>query len=379
MTTQTNQTAQIAQVTSTNPESLSQAMMSQGVSTSQDSPSLSEALAGGAPYILAALYKFVRLEDFEEMKPKLLAEMNRLNIKGSLLLATEGINGTVAGEREQLDAFLSYLTSDPRLSDLTHKESYAFKEPFHRAKVNLKREIVTMGVPEVDPRQEVGTYVKPSEWNELIADPDTLLIDTRNDYEYRIGTFEGAVNPETETFREFPQWIEDHREELEKKHKVAMFCTGGIRCEKATSYLKAQGFNEIYHLEGGILKYLEEMKEEESLWRGECFVFDERVSVGHQLVPGEYELCHGCRSPITEAEMQSEYYEPGVCCPHCYDKLTEARKAGFRERHKQILLAEQRNQRHIGQKMPHNTQRHSDAGVTVSAIKETAKTDQETS
>ena len=321
---------------------------------------LRDALGGEAPFILAALYKFVRLDDYEELKPKLLAEMNRLEIKGSLLLATEGINGTVAGARQALDQFLSFLKSDPRLHDITHKESYAFEAPFHRAKVNLKREIVTMGIPDVDPNKVVGTYVSPKEWNDLISDPDTLLIDTRNDYEYRIGTFQGAINPETTSFREFPQWIEDRKEELSEKPRIAMFCTGGIRCEKATSYLKDRGFNEVYHLHGGILKYLEEVDEQESMWDGECFVFDERVSVKHKLAPGEYDLCHGCRSPITETEKQSELYEPGVCCPHCFHDLTEDRKARFRERQKQIKLAEQRNERHIGRQMPYQTKRHSD-------------------
>ena len=320
--------------------------------------SLEEALNGEAPYILAALYLFVGLDDFEDLKPKVLHEMNRLNVKGSLLLAQEGINGTVAGSRAELDEFLAFLRSDPRLSSLPHKESYAFDEPFHRAKVNLKREIVTMGVPGVDPTSLVGTYVKPKDWNDLISDPNTVLIDTRNDYEYRIGTFEGAVNPKTTAFREFPQWIEDHNHLLHDKPKVAMFCTGGIRCEKATSYMKSLGYDQVYHLEGGILKYLEEVKQHESLWQGECFVFDERVSVGHGLKPGTYELCHGCRSPITEEEKESPYYEPGVCCPYCHDVITEKRKASFRERQKQIKLAEARNERHIGRQMPYKTERY---------------------
>ena len=319
--------------------------------------SLEAALKGEAPHILAALYKFVRLEDFEELKPKLLAEMNRLDIKGSLLLAKEGINGTISGSREQLSQFLIFLKSDPRFADLPYKESYAFEAPFHRAKVNLKREIVTMGVPDVDPNLVVGTYVKPNEWNDLISDPDTLLVDTRNDYEYRIGTFKGAVNPKTDTFREFPQWIEDHNQELSAKKKIAMFCTGGIRCEKATSYLRGLGYEEVYHLEGGILKYLEQMEQQKSLWEGECFVFDERVSVGHGLKPGQYLLCHGCRSPITQEDLHSEYYEAGVCCPHCFDVLTEDRKARFRERQKQIKLAEARNEKHIGRAMPNHTVR----------------------
>ena len=323
----------------------------------KDQVTLQEALSGQAPFIIAALYKFVHLPDFEVLKPTLLGEMKRLEIKGSLLLAEEGINGTVCGERSALTEFLNFLRSDTRFADLEHKESYAFEEPFHRAKVNLKREIVTMGIPNIDPTETVGTYVQPEEWNELISDPNTLLIDTRNDYEYRIGTFQGAVNPETETFREFPQWLDDHETMLSSKPKVAMFCTGGIRCEKATSLLKAKGYDEIYHLKGGILKYLEEIDRSESLWDGECFVFDERVSVGHELAPGKYQLCHGCRSPITSEEIQSDLYEPGVCCPHCYDKISDERKASFRERHKQIKLAEQRNERHIGRPMPNSTRR----------------------
>jgi UPF0176 protein len=319
--------------------------------------SLDGALRGEAPHILAALYKFVELDDIEGLKIKLLEEMQRLEIKGTILLAAEGINGTISGARAELDHFLSFLRSDARFSDLSHKESYAFDEPFHRAKVNLKREIVTMGIEGVDPNKIVGTYVAPREWNELISDPKTILIDTRNDYEYRIGSFRGAVNPKTEAFREFPSWVEEHHEELSEKPKVAMFCTGGIRCEKATAYLKEKGFEEVYHLQGGILKYLEEVEEQESLWDGECFVFDERVSVGHNLVPGQYDLCHGCRSPITEEEKQSARYEPGVCCPHCYDKISAERKSGFRERHRQIQLARARGERHVGQKMPRDTTR----------------------
>ena len=322
-----------------------------------DKISLEDALDGKAPHILAALYKFVTLEDFEALKPPYLAKMNELNIKGSLLLAREGINGTISGTRENLSSFLKYLRSDPRLVDLPYKESYAFDEPFHRAKVNLKREIVTMGVPDVDPNLIVGTYVKPDQWNELISDPNTILVDTRNDYEYRIGSFKGAVNPNTEAFREFPQWIEDHSEELKAKKNVAMFCTGGIRCEKASSYMKSLGYEQVYHLQGGILKYLEEVDEQSSMWDGECFVFDERVSVGHNLVPGQYLLCHGCRSPITEEETRSEYYEEGVCCHHCYDVLTDERKASFRERQKQIRLAEERGEKHIGRPMPYKTKR----------------------
>ncbi len=322
--------------------------------------SLEEALEGKAPHILAALYKFVTLEDFEALKPPFLAKMKEFNIKGSLLLAKEGINGTISGKREDLNSFIAFLRSDPRLSDLPYKESYAFDEPFHRAKVNLKREIVTMGVPDVDPNLIVGTYVKPEKWNELISDPNTILVDTRNDYEYRIGSFQGAVNPKTETFREFPQWIEEHSDELKAKKNIAMFCTGGIRCEKATSYMKSLGYDQVYHLEGGILKYLEEIEQEQSMWDGECFVFDERVSVGHNLEPGDYLLCHGCRSPITEEETKSEFYEAGVCCPHCHDVLTEKRKSSFRERQKQIKLSAVRGEKHIGRQMPNKTKRKND-------------------
>ena len=323
----------------------------------QDKLSLEDALNGKAPHILAALYKFVLLEDFEELKPQILSKMIELEIKGSLLLAREGINGTVSGSRENLNLFLAYLRQDTRFSDLPYKESYAFEEPFHRAKVNLKKEIVTMGIPMVDPNNIVGTYVKPKEWNDLISDPNTILVDTRNDYEYNIGTFKGAVNPETATFREFPQWISDHDDLLKSRPKVAMFCTGGIRCEKATSYMRTLGYDEVYHLEGGILKYLEEVNETDSMWEGECFVFDERVSVSHGLEPGRYQLCHGCRAPISEEDINSQFYEPGVCCPNCYDVVTEDRKASFRERHKQILLAKKRNQKHIGNTMPYKTKR----------------------
>jgi UPF0176 protein len=319
--------------------------------------SLEEALSGEAPHVLAALYKFVEIEDIESFKPVLLNQMIALEIKGSLLIAREGINGTVSGSRDHLDLFLTFLRSDSRFADLVYKESYAFEAPFHRAKVNLKREIVTMGVPNVDPNLIVGTYVKPTEWNELISDPDTILVDTRNDYEYRIGTFKGAVNPKTETFREFPQWIKDHSQTLKDNKKIAMFCTGGIRCEKATSYMRSLGYDQVFHLEGGILKYLEEMDRQKSLWEGECFVFDERVSVGHGLKPGQYLLCHGCRSPITQADLQSEHYEAGVCCPHCFDVLTDDRKGRFRERQKQIKLAEARNEKHIGRVMPNHTAR----------------------
>ncbi|WP_237058156.1 oxygen-dependent tRNA uridine(34) hydroxylase TrhO [Microbulbifer sediminum] len=299
-------------------------------------------------YVVCALYKFVNLDDFESLRDPLLEVMLKHRVRGTLLLAREGINGTVAGSREAIDALLAHLKSDPRLAELDFKESYTDTPPFRRSKVKLKREIVTMGVEGIDPRRTVGTYVKPAEWNALISDPEVVLIDTRNDYEYQVGTFENAVNPKTDSFREFPQYVKDNLDPAKHK-KVAMFCTGGIRCEKSTAYLKEQGFEEVYHLQGGILKYLEEVPQEETRWQGECFVFDDRVTVNHNLERGEYQQCNACRMPVTEEEMQSPQFEQGVSCPHCFDKVSDADRARFREREKQIQLAKQRGEEHIGQ------------------------------
>ncbi|AMX01722.1 oxygen-dependent tRNA uridine(34) hydroxylase TrhO [Microbulbifer thermotolerans] len=298
--------------------------------------------------VVCALYKFVTLDDFESLRDPLLKVMLDRQVRGTLLLAREGINGTVAGSREGIDALLAHLKSDPRLADLDYKESYTDKPPFLRSKVKLKREIVTMGVEGIDPRRSVGTYVKPADWNALISDPEVLLIDTRNDYEYQVGTFKNAVNPKTDSFREFPQYVQENLDP-DKHKKVAMFCTGGIRCEKSTAYLKEQGFKEVYHLQGGILKYLEEVPKEESLWEGECFVFDDRVTVNHDLQPGNYDQCHACRMPVTPEDKQSPLYEQGVSCPHCHDKVSEEKRARLREREKQIQLAKQRGEPHIGQ------------------------------
>ncbi|MFV8783845.1 rhodanese-related sulfurtransferase [Microbulbifer sp. SA54] len=297
--------------------------------------------------VVCALYKFVTLDNFESLREPLLNTLLKHEVRGTLLLAKEGINGTVAGSRAGIDALLAYLKSDPRLAELDYKESYTEAMPFLRSKVKLKREIVTMGVEGIDPRRTVGTYVKPADWNALISDPEVLLIDTRNDYEVQVGTFEHAVNPKTTAFREFPDYVKEHLDP-QKHKKVAMFCTGGIRCEKSTAYLKEQGFDEVYHLHGGILKYLEEVPKEETLWRGECFVFDERVTVNHDLEKGSYEQCNACRMPVTLEEMESELFEQGVSCPHCYDKVSESDKARFREREKQIQLAKQRGETHIG-------------------------------
>lgn len=297
-------------------------------------------------YICAALYKFVELADFEALRQPLYDTLVQHEVKGTLLLAREGINGTICGTRTAIDAVLAYLRSDARLADLEHKESPSDTQAFYRTKVKLKKEIVTMGVDWVDPKNLVGTYVDAKDWNQLINDPEVLLIDTRNDYEYAVGTFKGAVNPKTESFREFPQYVQDHLNPQQHK-KVAMFCTGGIRCEKSTAYLKAQGFEEVYHLKGGILKYLEEVPEQESNWEGDCFVFDQRVTVSHGLATGNYDQCYACRMPITEAEKQSEHYQKGVSCPHCFAKTTIEQKQRFAEREKQIQLAKQRGEQHI--------------------------------
>ena len=301
--------------------------------------------------IVAALYKFVALEDFHQLREPLLDRCIAAGTRGTLLLAHEGINGTIAGSREALDEVLAYLRSDPRLADLEHKESVDDHMPFYRMKVKVKKEIVTMGVPGIDPNQRVGTYVRPRDWNELVNDPEVLLIDTRNDYEYGIGTFRGALDPRTTTFREFPAYV---RATLDpRKHKkVAMFCTGGIRCEKASAFMLNEGFEEVYHLQGGILKYLEEVPEQDSTWEGECFVFDNRVAVNHRLEKGQYDQCYGCRHPITEQDKLSDKYQKGVCCPRCYDTLSEEQKARFRERQKQVELARQRGEAHVGAPPP---------------------------
>lgn len=301
--------------------------------------------------VVSALYKFVSLPDYRELREPLLDVCLAAQARGTILLAQEGINGTIAGSREGIDTVLNYLRSDPRLVDLEHKESYDDHIPFHRMKVKLKREIVTMGVPGIDPNQRVGTYVAPADWNRLLADPEVVLIDTRNDYEVSIGTFKGALNPATENFREFPQYVRDNLSPA-KQRKVAMFCTGGIRCEKASAFMLGEGFEEVYHLQGGILKYLEEVPEQDSIWEGECFVFDNRVSVDHQLEKGSFDQCFGCRHPITEADKSSGEYEKGVCCPHCFDRQTADQKARFRERQKQVELARERGEQHVGSAPP---------------------------
>lgn len=307
--------------------------------------------------VVCALYKFVQLDNYEALREPLRQVLEDNGVRGTLLLASEGINGTVAGAREGIDAMLAWLAQQPGLDNIVYKESFDEDMPFYRTKVKLKKEIVTMGVEGVDPRKVVGTYVKPKDWNALISDPDVVLIDTRNDYEFQIGTFENAVNPKTDTFREFPDYVKENLDP-QKNKKVAMFCTGGIRCEKSTAYLKEQGFDEVYHLEGGILKYLEEVPEEDTMWQGECFVFDNRVSVNHKLEKGEYGQCHACRMPITEEEKQDERFEQGVSCPHCFDKYTDEQRRRFIERERQVQLAKERGEAHIGAEVLDAVEKH---------------------
>lgn len=297
--------------------------------------------------VVCALYKFTPLEDYQALREPLLDLLNRHEVRGTLLLAHEGINGTLAGSREGIDAVKAWLARDGRFEGIDYKESLDESQPFKRTKVKLKKEIVTLGVEGIDPRQTVGTYVEPEDWNQLISDPETLLIDTRNQYEVEIGSFRNAVNPETDSFREFPEYVERQLDPARHK-KVAMFCTGGIRCEKSTALLKQKGFKEVYHLKGGILNYLERVPEQQSLWQGECFVFDDRVTVNHRLERGGYDQCHACRRPITEADKQSPKYRQGVSCPKCHDSLSEEQKARFAERERQVRLARQRGEPHVG-------------------------------
>ncbi len=301
------------------------------------------------PIVVAALYKFVALDDLESEQAGLQKICRRAKIFGTLLLAKEGINGTVSGTQSALQSLINYFSEHTQFYDIKPKYSFAKENSFYRMKVRLKKEIVTMGQPDIDPTKAVGRYVKPDAWNALISDPDTLLIDTRNAYEVAIGTFEGAVDPQTDSFREFPDWLDAYLAQQETQpKKIAMFCTGGIRCEKSTSYLVSKGFDNVFHLEGGILKYLETQPKAESKWRGDCFVFDQRVSVRHGLAQGDYDLCHACRMPITETDKQSSHYQAGISCPHCFGAHSEAQLQRYRERQKQIDLAKARGETHIG-------------------------------
>lgn len=320
------------------------------MNTTQDHP----VIENKPLYLTAAFYKFVDLPDFEARREPILAFCEAQNIKGIILLAREGINSTISGDEANIRAVLAFLTEDPAFKDLQHKESWTHIKPFRRMKVRLKKEIVTFGVPELDPNVTTGTYVKPEDWNALIEDPNVVLIDTRNDYEVELGTFQGAIDPKIKKFTDLASWVKEApalNDESSPKPKVAMFCTGGIRCEKSTAYMKSLGYDEVYHLEGGILKYLETIPSEQSLWRGECFVFDERVTVDHSLQPGQYHLCRVCRQPITNTDEHSSKFELGVSCDHCFDKTTNEQKIKARERQRQCDLALSRNKAHIGNKI----------------------------
>ena len=324
-------------------------------------------------YVTCAMYKFVALPHFASLRQPLLEVMNANQVFGTLLLAAEGINGTVSSTRQGIDNLLAWLDKQPGLENIDSKESYNSKIPFYRTKVKLKKEIVTMGVEGIDPKETVGTYVQPEDWNALISDPDVVLVDTRNDYEVNIGTFKDAVDPKTSSFREFPQWSKENLDPNTHK-KVAMFCTGGIRCEKSTAFLKEQGFDEVYHLKGGILKYLEKVPEKDSLWQGECFVFDNRVTVDHNLNAGSYDQCHACRMPITEYEKTLDTYIEGISCLHCHNKVTDEQLQRYAQRQKQVTLAKARGEAHIGSAAELDTQRRrADKKARKKAAAETAK------
>ena len=299
-----------------------------------------------AKYLVSAFYEFVALENFAELQEPILEVCKTNSVMGTILLAEEGINGTIAGPESGVNSVLDYLRKDHRFHDLTDKQSWSNDLPFYRIKVRLKKEIVTLGVRQLNPSKNAGVHVKPSDWNALISSEDVLVVDTRNDYEVEIGTFKGALDPKTTSFREFPAWVEE-RLKGRNQTKIAMFCTGGIRCEKSTAYMRSLGYENVYHLEGGILKYLEEIPSSESLWQGECFVFDQRVSVGHGLEPGRFDLCHACRHPITDEDKQSDNYVKGVSCPRCINQHSTAQLKRFSDRQRQIELAKSRGADHI--------------------------------
>lgn len=306
------------------------------------------------PISIAALYRFARLESLDQLRTKLQQMCGELDLRGTLLIAAEGVNGTIAGSSDGIAAVLDHIRTWPGCADLDIKFSSAGAMPFHRMKVRIKREIVTLGQPDVDPSANAGTYVEPEHWNALIDNPDILMIDTRNDYEVAIGSFAGSIDPKTTTFREFPDWFNRERERLlgtGKPPRVAMFCTGGIRCEKASAYLKNSGVEEVYHLKGGILAYLEAIPENISRWRGECFVFDQRVAVGSGLETGSHTLCFACRRPVRATDLQSPLYEAGASCPACHAERDEQQRASYRERHRQELHAAGRGHVHVGARL----------------------------
>ena len=303
-------------------------------------------------YLVAALYKFSSISKPKELQDEIRSQLKELSIYGTVLVGDEGLNGTIAGTHKKINEAVKYIKSIQGFSNLDIKFSQSQENPFVRLKIKLKKEIVTIGDESINPNHKVGDYIDPQDWNDLISDKNTILIDTRNNYECSIGTFKNAINPNTVKFREFPEWIEDQNfsdDEKDKKN-FAMFCTGGIRCEKASSFMKERGFKNVNHLKGGILNYFEKIDASISLWEGECFVFDDRVSVKHDLSVGTYDMCHGCRMPITEKDKKNNKYIRGVACPACFDNTSEEQKNRYMSRQKQVDLAKERNQKHIGPK-----------------------------
>ena len=299
--------------------------------------------------LVATLYKFFKVDDLVALQDQLYAICNKNNVMGTILIANEGVNGTISAKPKEIEKTLISIQEDDRFSEIEIKYSSANKQPFHKMRVRLKKEIVTIGLPEINPNKTVGTYVKPEEWNDIISDPDVILIDTRNKFEIKIGSFKNALDPRTTSFRDFPEWVKKFKQDKENTNKkIAMYCTGGIRCEKASSLMKEEGFNEVYHLQGGILKYLEQVEKEKSLWEGECFVFDDRVCLTENLEVGSYKMCFACRMPITEDELNDDRYEEGISCLYCYDKTTKDKKERFESRQKQIELSKLRGEKHIG-------------------------------
>ena len=299
--------------------------------------------------LVATLYKFFKVDDLVALQDQLYEICNKNNVMGTILIANEGVNGTISAKPREIEKTLISIQKDDRFSEIEIKYSSTNKQPFHKMRVRLKKEIVTIGLPEINPNKTVGTYVKPEEWNDIISDPDVILIDTRNKFEIKIGSFKNALDPRTTSFRDFPEWVKKFKQDKTNTNKkIAMYCTGGIRCEKASSLMKEEGFNEVYHLQGGILKYLEQVEKEKSLWEGECFVFDDRVCLTENLEVGSYKMCFACRMPITEDELNDDRYEEGISCLYCYDKTTKDKKERFESRQKQIELSKLRGEKHIG-------------------------------
>ena len=300
---------------------------------------------------VAAFYRFTPFEAPADLRQPLYDALYMLGVRGTVLLADEGVNGTIAGSRDGIEAAVARLRALPGCAPLSPRLTETDTQPFHRLKVRLKREIVTMGMDGVNPNDHVGRYIAPEDWNAVISDPDTVVIDTRNDYEVGIGMFKGAINPQTESFRDFPAWFEANRADFDGK-RIAMYCTGGIRCEKATSHLKTVGIDDVLHLKGGILSYLETVPQTESLWRGDCFVFDQRVAVNHDLAPSGHLQCFACKRPVDDAGQHDARYVEGVSCAACHDTTSDEQKRRFAERQRQVERAEALGVHHIGHPVP---------------------------